>query len=264
MTDAGLDHGAGLGSVEPVEAGRHESAVTKIFVGSHHHAAGLGLYPDHIGRHAERHADAAALPYGVAVVAVVLTEHVALGVYDVAGSVDVGAVLLHEAGVVVVGDEAHILALGLLGGQQAEAAGMVSHLVLRHVAEGEEGARQGVGCDGKEEVGLVLRGVDGGEELRSAVFGGADACVVTRGKVGRTQRHGTGEQHLELEHAVALDARIWSRAGQVGIGEVVHYGFLEGLAQVHDIEGNAEVVGHSSCIYGIVEPTAGSRRLTGR
>ena len=56
-------------------------------------------------------------------------------------------------------DEAHVLAVGLLGRAQPEAPGVGSYVVLAHVTHREQDARQGGLIEDGEHVGLVLGGI---------------------------------------------------------------------------------------------------------
>src|SRR5215218_5845562 len=65
-------------------------------------------------------------------------------------------VAVDEARVVAVGHETDLLRLALLGDVEAVAPGRLAHLLLRHLAQGEERARQLLLRQLPEEVRLIL------------------------------------------------------------------------------------------------------------
>src|SRR4030095_2939232 len=73
-----------------------------------------------------------------------------------------------EAGGVAARNEADLHAVRLVGAGQAEPARFGPDLVLRGVADGEQRARELLGPEREEKVGLVLRRVARGAEHRPA------------------------------------------------------------------------------------------------
>ncbi len=82
---------------------------------------------------------------------------------DVAAFVRVGAQLAHDLGIIAVGDEADVLAVGLQGYSQPQFGGDFAHL------------RLGQGAQGKAEI-IKLR-LGGGEEEIALVAGGIGGAV---------------------------------------------------------------------------------------
>ena len=95
----------------------------------------LGVEIDDVERAAGREAEASPLADRVGRDPGVRAEHAPLAVDDRARSKHLGRAATQESAVVVVGHEADLLALGLVGGDQAEAARVRPHLVLRQVAD---------------------------------------------------------------------------------------------------------------------------------
>ena len=125
-----------------------------------------------------------------------------------------GGVQLHPPGqepLTALGapDEAHVLAVRLARGAQPETAGVGPHLVLGHVAHGEDDAGQRVLAEHGQHVGLVLEGVGATAELpRRVGVGGGDPGVVARGQAVEAEAVGPVQQAVELHGPVALDARV--------------------------------------------------------
>ena len=106
--------------------------------------------------------------------AVVAAEHLAARVVDESRRRQrAGPQLLAQpAGGVAVGDEADVVAVGLVGDLQAAALGLVPDLGLRGVAEREQRVRELLLGEHAEHVGLVLAHVDGAVHLDQPVVAG--------------------------------------------------------------------------------------------
>ena len=100
------------------------------------------------------------------------------------------------------GDEAHVLAVGLVGGGQPQASRVGAHLVLRQVADREEGAREGRLVEHVHDVGLVL----GRDRLPAPRAG-------TRRRASRCGRGGRWPPRRSRAHRPAERAGRTSRAG---------------------------------------------------
>jgi len=247
---------AGVGFVEPVGATEEQPGVEQgRGIGAHYDPAGVGLDPNHPSGLAQRHAEAPALADGEPLVAGVHANDTTTLIDDLARSLDIWAVLLHEGPVVIIRDEADLLALRLVCGDQVEAIRQLANLGLVETAEGEQGVVDGTLGHGKQEIGLILPWIDRRGEA-AAIRGVDDAAVVAGSEVAGPERQRAREQDLELEHPVALDARIGRAAREVGVREIVHHGLLEGLLEVHHIERDLQALRHAAGIESVLEATA--------
>ena len=91
-----------------------------------------------------------------------------------------------------------------------------------------------------QHVGLVLGGVGAAGHASAAVGARHDAGVVPGGDGVEAERIGSAEQPVELEVAVALDARVRRAAGSV-VGHVGrHHVLVEVVAEVEHVVLDAE------------------------
>ena len=105
--------------------------------------------------------DPAALADGEMDDAAMLPEHAAVEVDDVAGGRGLGPQLLDQAGIVAVGDEADVLAVGLGGDAEARVLGEPPDLALGQVAEREAQIIELLARGAVEEIALVAIRVGG-------------------------------------------------------------------------------------------------------
>src|SRR3954462_15199928 len=91
--------------------------------------------------------------------ALVAAQYPPGGVDDGAGLIDLGRALRHEGGVIIVGDEADLLAVRLVCHRQAGPAWVLAARVLRPVADREHGARELLLRQREKEIRLILRRV---------------------------------------------------------------------------------------------------------
>ena len=116
--------------------------------------------------------------------------------------------LTQGVAVVAAGHEADLLALGLVGGRQAETSGHVPDLRLGQVAEREPGVGQLILAQAVQEVGLVLVRVTGpqqsGRPVRARLVAGV---VAGRDRLALVLVARPTEQRPELDIRVAVHAR---------------------------------------------------------
>ncbi len=128
--------------------------------------------------------------------------------------IDQSARVQREAGTeeslapLVRADEADILAVGLGCGAQTQPVGLEPYLVLGHLAHREQRAGQLVLAQHGHHVGLVLQPVGSPAQPESSFGRGHTAGVMPGGHGVETEGPGPSEQAVELEVAVALDARV--------------------------------------------------------
>src|SRR5487761_1587630 len=208
------------------------------------HVAGLAVG----GRAAD--AQALALADGEAVRALVLADHAAAGVHDLAGRLAEPAG--QELPGVAVGDEAHVVAVRLVGDGQAAGGRLLPHPRLGGVAEREHGAAELAAGEHGEHVGLVLARIDaapqhgaGGPGLQAGVMAGADRVEV--------------EHRRELDLLVAPQARVGGTARRVFGEEVGHHVGGEALGHVPHVERDADDVGGAAGVAGVLRRAAAAR-----
>src|SRR5208337_516588 len=92
------------------------------------------------------------LSHGVAVGTVVSSEQIAPAVDNIPGEAIFPARFFEEADVIVIGDEAYLLALPFLRDPQAKTRGEPTHLLFGHPSQGEKGCCELFLLKGKEEI----------------------------------------------------------------------------------------------------------------
>ena len=152
-------------------------------------------------------------------------------------------------------DEAHVLAVGLGSGAQAEARGVGAHIRLGHLPNGKQRAGQLVLVDHVHDVALILRAVEPPLEL-VARGGRGHACMVSRGHGVEAEQVGAFAQPRELHVPVALDARIGRDAYGVGLHVRRHHVLLEVLAEVEHEMVDAQLLGDTSRVVDVADAAA--------
>ena len=179
-------------------------------------------------------------------------------------AVEQGTGLRHPAGplaqrvaVVAAGDEADLLALGLVGRRQTEPARDVADLRLGQLAEREPRVIELVLAQAVQEVGLVLVGVACAQQPRPPVRTDvAPRVVAGRDRLAVVQVARPPEQRPELDVGVAVDARRRRLAAQVGVEERLEDAGIELALEVHDVERDVELGGDPAGVVGGVERAA--------
>ena len=186
--------------------------------------------------------------------ALVCAEHVSGGVnhLPLARQADVAA--LEQPCVVVVGNEADFLRIGLVKDGEVQLAGNLAHCGLLHLADGKERSRELIARDAEEDVRLVLGAVDAAGQAR-AIITRDDPRVVAGGHEVAAELGRVVVELAELEPVVAANARIGRAAACVLILEVADDA-TKVLLEVDDVEGNVEPCGDEACIAGVVDRAA--------
>jgi hypothetical protein len=180
-------------------------------------------------------AQAAALADGESVGAVVLAEDGAGLVDDPAGGL--AEVPGQEPLGVAVGDEADVVAVGLVGHGEATGRGFGADLGLGGVAEGEHSVAQLLGGEHGQYVGLVLAGVRGA--VQDAVL---DPGVVAGAHGVEAEGQGAIQHRGELDLLVAAQARVRGPARGVLRHEIFYDVAVEPVGHVPDVERDADHV----------------------
>jgi hypothetical protein len=210
-----------------------------------------GVDGGNVGGLAQGEAGAFALADSEVLVAGMLAQDAAFGVDEVAGAEGVGGAGLEESGVVVVGDEADFLGVGLVVDGEAELMGELADVGFFEVTQGEEHAGEFVAGDAEEDVGLVFFEVAGAEEVRLAGLGVVgDAGVVAGGDEVRADGTGVAGEFAELEVFVAADAGVGGSAGIV-LGDEVVDDLVEIGLEIEGVEGDVEEAGDEAGVGGV-------------
>ena len=189
-------------------------------------------------------------------------EYPALAVHDRAGAEDTGLTAPQEGAVVIVGDEADLLALGLVGRREPEAPRVRPHLVLRQLADGKARCRELLLRERPEEVGLILPRVTGAQEQMPARRRVAPhARVVARRDGRRVPGASPPEERAELQLTVARQARDGRHTPSVRIGEWADHRPVELRLDVEQIVRDTKRAGDVPRVVGRFRAAAASEAL---
>ena len=155
----------------------------------------------------------------------------------------------HEPGVFARGDEADLLAVGLVSRYESKRGGPGPYVRLRQTADREHHASQPVWADVEEHVGLVAGGIEAAAK-RGAVRALIELGVVTGGDVCGADRIGVVKEPPELDPGVAANARVWRASAAVVSGERIDDS-LELRREVEGVERNPQPVGHPAGVEGV-------------
>ena len=148
------------------------------------------------------------------------------------------------------GDEAHVLAVGLGGGAEPQLERQRPDLVLGHVAEREQRARQRRAGHGVQHVALVLGTVRSTGDPVPAVAFDTAGVMAGRDEV-EPQRVGPAQQLVELEVTVALDTRVRGQSGDV-VGDVgLDNELLEVVTEVEHVVVDTQLLGDATGIVDV-------------
>src|SRR6267143_1660243 len=214
----------------------------------------LGLVEDDLGaaraRLDVRHIEDAALPDAepapltdrVAGNAGVRAEHAALTVDDRARPEHVRIPAAQETAIVVVGHEADLLALRLVGRDEAESARVRADLLLVEIADGKMRRCELSLIERPEEIGLVLaRVAPPAQEPAPARRVLRDARVMASGHAGGVPGTRPREQRAVFEIYVAGHARHGRAAAPIRVGEGTDDRAVELGLHVQDVVRDAEL-----------------------
>ena len=163
-----------------------------------------------------------------------------------AGSVLRGTILANEAGMVLVGDEANLLAIGFFGHVvQAEAVGNLANFLLLVIAHGKLQPGQDLGPDSPQHIGLVLARIESPAQGDAAIGRLDQSGVVPRGNLPGADAIGIVDQLAEFQPRIADDARVGRPPGRV-LGNKVMDNAAEFLLEIDRIEGDSQPLGDTS------------------
>ena len=228
--------------------------VVEVFLGSHDDSAGVGFQSDDEPGRTAGQAQATPLADGEILYAVMGSQDVAGGVHNLAGLFV--AALPEELAVVAGGDEADILAIGLVGVGEAGVVRHLTDLRLGIVAHGHEGAGELILAHTEENVGLVLVRVGAATQRPCAGTIGFDAGVMTSGDMRRVQHPRALSEETELDLVVAGDTRVGSAPVFVLPLEVVNHEGPELALDVEHIVGDAQGAAYGTSVLDVVDGAA--------
>ena len=183
-----------------------------------------------------------------------LPQQVAGSIHDFAGLFI--SSLAEKLAIVAGGDEADVLAVGLVGVGEAGVQGQPADLRLGVVAYGHEGGGKLVLAHTEEHVGLVLVGVNAATEGEPAGAVGFDAGVVAGGDVAGVEHPGALGQKAELDLVVAGNAGMGGAPAFVLALEVVDDEGAELALDVEDVVGDAEDAADGAGVFDVVDGAA--------
>ncbi len=159
--------------------------------------------------------------------------------------------------VVAARHEADLLALGLVGGGEAERPGDRPHLRLGELAQRETRVLQLVLAEPIQEVGLVLVLVARTGQSGAPVGAHHPARVVAGGDgVALVEVPRPAEQRPELDVRVAVDARAGRATVEVRVEERLEHAGVELALEVHHVERDLELSRDAPGVVGGIERAA--------
>ena len=151
-----------------------------------------------------------------------------------------------KATVVVVGNEADLLALGLVGRHQAEPARVGAYLLLVEIAHRKLRRRELALVERPEKIGLILaRVAAASQQIASRRFVTRDARVVSGGDAGGIPRAGARQQRAELEIDITRHARHRRSPAAVCVGERPDHRAVELRLHVQHVVRNVQLARHA-------------------
>ena len=195
--------------------------------------------------------------------AVVMAEHGARRIDDLAGPRRIGAQLFNDAGVAAFRHKADVLAVRLVGRDEIEIGGQRAHRALLHVAQRKTQIIELRLGGGEQEIALVPAPVP-----RRMQFGAARAFdpadIMARGHGFGAQFAGGIHQVGELHFLVAADTGDRRFAARIGVGEIRDHGLAEAAFIIEHIMRNADGFGHALGVVDVLARAAGAFLLLHR
>src|SRR5207248_10963363 len=202
-----------------------ELIAQQLFLETYDDAILYGVNRDDVERALARNADAASLPDGVVMNAVVSAQDTTARVNDLAFAgqtirlVFSFEIAINEASVVAVGHEANLLRFRFLSDRQLARACDIAHLRLRHLAQRKQRARELRLRQLPEKVGLVfLQVAPAKETIAIGRFVKLDTRVMSRRNLFAVEARGQPVERSKLQATVTRDTRNRRLAIQVEIG----------------------------------------------
>ncbi len=172
------------------------------------------------------------------------------------GSVDDGALAERDArpeerlAAAGLRDEAHVLAVGFCGSAQTERRSTIADLCLGEMADGKQGPSEFALRQHVHDVALILGGIRATMH-EVAIADRLDTGMVASGDRIESEEIGTLTEAVELQVAIALDARIWRAALAVGTHVRVDDMRIEVVGEVEDEVIDVELLGNAPGVVDI-------------
>src|ERR1035437_11185952 len=250
------------GIIDQADSIRDQARRIEFLAPTGHDLARLGPNLPYVQPLPARDTEAAALPYRESKHARVSGEPSSVAVDNRSGAELRGrASPLDKARVVVVGNEADFLALGLVRGRKAQGARAGPNFGFGHGAKRENSSREFVLPEREKKIRLILGVVGRAQQMKSAVCPLLYSGVMSgRDVVGR-KRAGAAPQAIEFDLAIAHHARIRRAPIEIFGDEVIDHARGEIGAQIDHIERKIHPLGHPARIFEIVMRAAGAAAL---
>ena len=187
-----------------------------------------------------------------------LAEHAAVEVDDLAGRRRLRAQPLDQPGIIAVGDEADVLAVGLGRDRQAGLGRDPAHLVLGQVAERKAQEIELLARRPVEEIALVAARIGAPVEL-GPPSPDDSPHIMAGGEAIGAELAREGDEVGELHPLVAQRARDRRSATRIFVGEAVDHARAEAAFVVEHIMGDAEPVGDLLGVVDVLARAAGAR-----
>ena len=226
-----------------------------IFAPPHNHGVPGGVQLHHVIRFRRGDAQPAPLAQGVMHQPRVLAKVFAPSAENRTGG-RLARPLLDYFAVVVLRNEANLLALGLVGCAEIQPQGALPHFGLGQFSQREIGAGQLPLLERGQHIGLVL-GAMGRAGKRYPAAKHSQACIVPHGNVRRTDGVCLLVERAKLDHTVAAHAGVGRATGHVFLDEVGDDVAVEAVHRVQHFVRNADALADPACVFRRLEPATG-------
>ncbi len=221
-------------------------------------------------RHEERSLAGDAQPFpladGEGRDAAMSAQGLAAGINNGTWPQSLGATSAQIGHIVVVGNEADLLAVGLGVHRQAHGTCLRTHIFLAgHVAQGKQYAPQELACNSEQHVGLVLVPRRLAQD-RWTTANRQNARIVAGGHPRNPQGVRMTNEPAELDLGVAWNTGIGRAAAPVFVDEILD-DRLECVREVQHVELDAQLVRHRARVRRVLRRAASARvavRIAGR
>ncbi len=238
--------GAADGAGASVQAGGEEiglagdeGRVQKGVARAEGDAVGSGVDVGDVDGVSEGNADAFALADGEILIASVAADDRSVGGDEIALTEGLRRAALEQRGVILVGDKADLLGIGLVVDGEIEFLRDGADLVFFEIADGQERVIEGLAGHAEENVALVLAVIEAtGEGFFAGGRVGGDAGVMAGCDEISADGLGVTVEAAELEPIVAADAGVGGAAAVVFIDEVIDDAG-EFVLEIEDVKGDA-------------------------
>src|SRR5436309_9014174 len=164
---------------------------------------------------------------------------------------------------IAVRDEADVHALRLVGDREIQPRRLRPHLGLGQLADREERAPELRLPEHEEEVGLILRRIDGRVETEAAGGRIRPAPGVVAGREPpRAQLAGALPEEVELHVLVTARARVRGAAAEILADERLDHVARERIRQIEHVVREAEAIGDRTGVVEVVERAAAPAPVT--